>query len=299
LTTGPIAWGQPIPAKDGRRIFATGKTRRGELARFDLKAKQLQPFLGGISAQFVSFSKDGQLVAYVSYPEGILWRANRDGSNAVQLTDPPISALLPRWSPDGTQILFWDFSSIEAYVVPASGGNPKRLLPEYREPHGDPNWSADGKKVVFTTTAPLNPKGNLRILDLATHQVTAVTGSEGLYSPRWSPDGRFIAALGMGTYLKIFDLETQKWSLLTQKNVVRFPSWSKDSQSIYFIGVANDDTGVYRIHVGGGHPERIADMKGIHLGGFWNWMGLDPTDTPLVLRDTGSDDIYALTLEKK
>jgi Tol biopolymer transport system component len=303
LATGPIAWGQPIPGKDGKRIFATGKTRRGELLRFDLKTGQFQPFLGGISAQMVSFSKDGQFVAYVSFPEGILWRANRDGSNPVQLTEPPIHALLPRWSPDGTQIVFVDFTTMPtpAYIVAAAGGNPQRLLPEDHESHTDPNWSADGKKIVFSTATPFNPNGNVRILDLATHQITAVAGSERIYSPRWSPDGRFIAAMPVGgNGLKIFNLASQHWSELVQKDSVGFPSWSRDSQFIYFLRILpNGNKGAFRIRVSGGPPERIADLNSIHLGGWWGWVGLDPNDNPLVLRDAGSDDIYALTLERK
>ena len=298
LTTGPMAWGQPIPGRDGKKIFATGKTRRGELLRFDLKTRQFQPFLGGISAHMVSFSKDGQFVAYVSFPEGILWRANRDGSNPVQLTEPPIHPLLPRWSPDGTQILFTNFapSPPEACVVAARGGNPQTLIPG-----GDPNWSADGKKAVFSTANPFNPNGNVRILDLATRQIAAVPGSERIYSPRWSPDGRFIAALPIGgTGLKIFDLESQKWSTLIQKDSVGFPSWSRNGQFIYFLHIAaTGDKGIFRIRASGGDPERVASLKGLDLGGWWGWMGLDPDDVPLVLRDTGSNDIYALTLEQK
>ena len=61
-----------------------GVTQRGELTRFDPKSKDFKPFLGGISAQDVSFSPDGKSVAYVSFPEGILWKANRDGSNPMQ-----------------------------------------------------------------------------------------------------------------------------------------------------------------------------------------------------------------------
>ena len=306
LTTGPTGWGQPIPGRDGKKIFATGKTRRGELSRFDQKTGQFQPFLGGISAEFVSFSKDGQFVAYVSYPEGILWRANSDGSNPVQLTDPPIKVLMPRWSPDGTQILFWEFSvgHSEVYVVAAGGGSPQRLFPEGQETLGDPNWSADGRNVVSSTAGPFNRKGNLRILDLATHQTAIVAGSDGIYSPRWSPDGRHIAAMPVDANgLKIFDLKSQQWSDLVPQDTLgtlAFPSWSTDSQSIYFICIpANGDKGVFRIRVGGGAPERVASLKSIDLGGWWGWMGLDPGGAPLVLRDTGSNDIYAMTLEQK
>ena len=123
LTQGPLRWGPPagrynafeswpgpIPSKDGRKIFALAFSPRGELSRFDSKTKQFQPFLGGISAQGVVFSKDGKSIAYVSYPEGVLWKANRDGSNPVQLTDPPMEVLMPRWSPDGKQISFAVYS---------------------------------------------------------------------------------------------------------------------------------------------------------------------------------------------
>ena len=90
LTSGPLHWGNPVASKDGKKIFATGYTSRGELARLDPKSNQFQPFLGGISADLLSFSKDGRSVAYVSYPDGILWKANRDGSERVELSESPL-----------------------------------------------------------------------------------------------------------------------------------------------------------------------------------------------------------------
>jgi hypothetical protein len=102
-----------------------------------------------------------------------------------------------------------------------------------------------------------------------------------------------IAATRDGTPgLMIFDLGTRKWSQLLQKDFVTFPEWSRDAQFIY--------SGGRRIRVKSGKLESIADLTDFHLAGWWNgWMGLDPTDTPLVLRDVGSTDIYALTLETK
>jgi hypothetical protein len=59
-------------------------------------------------------------------------------------------------------------------------------------------------------------------------------------------------------------------------------------------------TGVFRVCVSNGAAERVVDLKGFrHTGAFTHWMGLDPTDTPMLLRDVGTDDIYALTLEQK
>ena len=48
------------------------------------------------------------------------------------------------------------------------------------------------------------------------------------------------------------------------------------------------------------NEERVADLKDWHITGFLTtWMALDPTDNPMLLRDVGTDNIYALTLETK
>lgn len=104
LTSGPIHWESPIPGKDGKTIFASGVSPRGELIRFNSQSRQFQPFLAGISADSVSFSRDGRSVAYVSYPDGILWKANGDGAHAcnsptVRFTrDRPVCRLTTRKS---------------------------------------------------------------------------------------------------------------------------------------------------------------------------------------------------------
>jgi Tol biopolymer transport system component/DNA-binding winged helix-turn-helix (wHTH) protein len=194
LTSGPIRWNTPIPSKDGTKIFAHGVILRGELDRYDAQSNRFQPWLGGISAEFVIFSPDGQYVAYVTFPEGILWRANRDGSHPVQLTDSSVYPLNPRWSPDGSQILFCNSHGLEgrvrAYIISSQGGTPQPLLPEDSEGQSDPGWSADGHKIVFSTLTHIgNFSSVLRVLDLDSHQVTTLPGSEGMWSPRWSPNG--------------------------------------------------------------------------------------------------------------
>ena len=305
LTSGPIRWNTPIPSKDGTKIFARGVILRGELDRYDAQSSRLQPYLGGISAEFITFSPDGEYVAYVTFPEGILWRANRDGSHPVQLTDPSLYPLGPRWSPDGSQILFCSSHGSEhvrAYVVSSQGGTPQAILPEDNGGQSDPSWSGDGHKIVFSTLEAIgNFNSVLRVLDLDSHQITTLPGSEGMWSPRWSPNGRFIAGLHAGPTggLKIFDFETQRWSVMQQTRETDFPTWSSDSEFIYFLSPWNDP-GVFRVRVTGGDAERIVDLKGFrYTGAFTLWMGLDPTDTPMLLRDAGTDDIYALTLEQK
>ena len=57
LTSGAINYGYPIPSKDGRKLFAVAGLVRGELVRYDARSKAIEPFLSGISAQDVAFSK--------------------------------------------------------------------------------------------------------------------------------------------------------------------------------------------------------------------------------------------------
>jgi Tol biopolymer transport system component len=301
LTNGPIQWQQPVPGRDGKTVFAVGDTRRGELSRLDQKSGQLAPFLGGISAEFVSFSRDGKFIAYVSFPDGILWRANRDGSNRTQLTSPPLYPVNPRWSPDGSQIAFADFYIPEkraVYTVGADGEkNPQKLLPDSPGAEMDPGWSPDGKKVVISESLPPANREEIRILDLTTHRVSAIPGSNGMYSPRWSPDGRYIAVLGReAPFLRIFDLGAQRWSVLPTTGIVAYPCFSSDSQTIYFMRYGLDQ-GIFRIRIAGGKEERVLDMKDIHLATFLS-LSLDLTDSPLVLRDAGTHDVYALALER-
>ena len=301
LTSGPLDWATPVPGKNGKKLFATGLTRRGELDRFDPQAKQFQPYLSGISADLLAFSKDGAHVVYVSYPDGSLWRADRDGSNRVELVDPPLKPILPSWSPDGKRLLFVGLTQREneyqTYIVSSEGGAVRRLFPRDGGPQTDPDWSPDGKRIVYSTS-PLggrDPKSTIRVLDLTTGSVTTLPGSEGMFSPRWSPDGKYISASTFDQLsINLFDRAAQHWTVL-HKGIIAFPAWSADSRFIYYLSYV-DDPGVFRVRVADGAVERILSLMNVgYTGTLGSWMGLDPTDAPLMLRDRGTNDIYALT----
>jgi dipeptidyl aminopeptidase/acylaminoacyl peptidase len=246
-------------------------------------------------------------VAYVSYPEGILWKANRDGSGPVRLSDPPVYPRGIAWSPDNTQIVFYDkpvgATYTETYVVSSLGGKPQRMLAEQNEPITDARWSPDGRKLVFSTCDLLGGSFSkpsfIRVLDIASHQVTTLPGSEGMLSPRWSPDGRYIAVLSKtaGDYARVYNLDAKQWTALPHD--VDWPNWSKDSRSIYFLRKYTEP-GVFRVFIQTGKIEKVADLKGYKITGWYGyWLGLDPTDAPLFLHDVGTEDLYALTLDRK
>jgi len=86
---GPMNTWATLPSKDSKRLFVVGSKPRGELVQCDSKSRQFVPYLSGISADELAFSKDGEWVACVTFPEGVLWRSRTDGSERLQLSFPP------------------------------------------------------------------------------------------------------------------------------------------------------------------------------------------------------------------
>jgi eukaryotic-like serine/threonine-protein kinase len=303
LTSSPMSLHSPVPSRDGSKLYVVGKTFRGELSAWNAKTKVFEPFLGGISAEYVSFSHDGQWVAYVTYPQGSLWKSRVDGSGKVQLTFPPYKPILPRWSPDGRTIIFFEYprSSVQparVFELASDGGSPRALLPSDQRNEQDPTWSPDGTKIVFAGDASdaLRSKAEpaIRVLDLTDGKVTAIPGSQGLFSPRWSPDGRWIAALTSDSRtVEVYDVRSQQWSVLAT-GTIGWINWSKDSNALYMLDFTGRGS-VVKVHLGSHELEQVVDLSGfVTTGQFGGTLAITPSDDPLLLRDTGTQDVYSL-----
>jgi dipeptidyl aminopeptidase/acylaminoacyl peptidase len=212
ITSGPLDFYSPFPSPDGKRLFAEGVLARGELVHYDPRAQQFLPFLGGMSAGELDFSRDGQWVTYVSYPDGILWRSRTDGSDRLQLTYAPVAAILPRWSPDGSQIAFTGTQPGRPWkilIVSSQGGTVQELRQENVN-QVDPTWSADGKQIACGRRS--TESSSLQVVDLATHQATQIPGSDNLFSPRWSPDGKRLLAMSADSKtVLLYDFDARTW----------------------------------------------------------------------------------------
>jgi eukaryotic-like serine/threonine-protein kinase len=301
VTTGPLSFSSPVPSLDGRRLFVIGQQRRGELVRYEPQAKQYVPFLSGTSAGELDFSRDSKWVTYVSYPERTLWRSRTDGSDRLQLTYPPIRAALPRWSPDGTQILYsatqpgmtWGVS-----LISPQGGTPQDLTRGEQDAM-DGSWSPDGSRIAFGDLTGAVP---IHVLDLNTHQSSTIPGSENSFSPRWSPDGRHIAALsGDSRKLLLFDVKSEKWSeWISETMTIGFPTWSRDGSYLYYDTIFTDHPVFRRIKLGQTRSELLLDLKDLrrYENDFVGpWSGLAPDGSFLFVRDLSTQEVYALDLE--
>jgi Tol biopolymer transport system component/DNA-binding winged helix-turn-helix (wHTH) protein len=298
LTTGPTEHAAPVVSRDGKKVFFVGTQSNAELSVYESRLREFVPYLGGISAEGVSFSKDGQWAAYVRLPEGTLWRMKMDGTDQLQLTFPPMKVYNPRWSPDGKRLAFYDVppdGHSRIYTVSADGGAPEALTSgEHVEV--DPGWSPDGNSLVLAYGGN-SPDSSIHVLNLNTHRVTELPGSKGIFSPRWSPDGRYVAALTSGDYkLMLFDFKTQKWEKLGGSGA-GFPNWSKDGKYVFFDVITAGPPGFYRVDIATRKTEEVARLGHTHLAlgvPGYTWRGLTPDGSPLVAREAGTQEIYAL-----
>jgi Tol biopolymer transport system component len=297
LTTGQTNIFGSVPSRDGKKLFATQGATRGQLVRYDARSQQFVPYLSGISAIRLAFSKDGQWVAYSSFPDGILWRSKVDGTERLQLSPSSmVPAGAPQWSPDGKQIAFSANPGTKKriYIVSADGGTPKEVT------KGEaydffPSWSRDGNSLFFGSMAAFA----IYQVDLKTNQVTTLPGSKGMWFPILSPDYNYIAALSSTNHLTLFDLKGQKWTELTQTQA-DYPSWSHDGKYVYFSSTAGGEPAFYRVQIKNHKLELVTSLKDVNRptsGTFASWTGLTHDDSPLALRDISNYEIYALDLQ--
>lgn len=298
LSGGPLSYDIPVPSRDGTKMFAVGSIRRGEMVRFDPVTGQFVPFLSGISAIEISFSRDGKWVVYDTYPDHALWRCRADGTDRLQLTYPPFLAFgRISISPDGTQVAFTGLvegHAKGAYTVSLQGGQPRIVAAAAV----DPVWSPDGNKLMFSAIKDGGQFYELRRLDLRDGTVSLFPDGQHKYSVGWSAGDKPVAD-DEHKKVWIFDPQTQKWSeLLSEPCAVS--EFSPDGNYAYCETSDTPYHKMVRVRLSDSHVEAVMEIKGLRrvvdeeIGTAFA-VGLD--GSVLLTRDVGTEEVYALTVK--
>jgi Tol biopolymer transport system component/DNA-binding winged helix-turn-helix (wHTH) protein len=301
LYTSPDRLNEPRFSADGKKIIFVDFQERRELVRYDSERKLFVPYLGGIPARHLGFSRDGQWVAYKNQLDGTLWRSRVDGSEALQLTFSPLDTYHPTWSPDGKRIAFEGDGRL--YIVPFEGG---KLEPIFQDDNVDrqPSWSPDSNSLVFLRQQGKSgtQRSTICLVDLDTHQVRNIPGSESFEMPQWSPDGKYAAAANKANEkLMLYDFSKHQWSELADGSPYGWGiRWSKDSKYVYFqLLYAGEEQPIFRVHLADKKVEQITSARQILSADVMSYAmtGLTPDNSPLASLSRRSSDIYALELD--
>ncbi len=305
LTSGALDyWRGASPEGDGHRILAMGEQLQGRLVRIDPSSRRPTVYLNGLSAEGVAFSPDTKWIAYTGFPDGTLWRSTSAHTDKHQLTERPMIARFPRWSPDGHTIAF--VASIpggdwKQYLIHSDGTGLRLLNPDDAS-QGVPSWSPDGKALAFGGVIRHLHKEDeafgIHVKHLQSGVTETLPGSQGLWTARWSPDGRYVAAVTIDDKeLRLFDFESRIWRHLASAEI-NDVVWSPDSRYIFFDTQYGAEPKIYRVQVVDDKLETWADLSGFRRAGFFEpWLGVDNSGAPILLEDVGVQEIYRIELQ--
>jgi len=196
-------------SSDRRQIVFAGydeegyKADRGDIYLLDADGTNLTrldcPDDGGCSQP--RWSPDNKhilfIVSQVGEAESAIFVMRADGQNPRQLSP---WGMWGTWSPNGEQIAFsslgrvgtWqEGDPIDLFVMNTAGSNSRRLT-EQQGVNQDPDWSPDGRRLVFDST---RDGGNYEIytMELDTGLVRRLTDHPAADArPAFSPDGQHI-----------------------------------------------------------------------------------------------------------
>ena len=298
LYSSPDRINQPRFTADGKKILFVNSQERRELVRYDSAKGLFVPYLRGIPARHLSFSRDEQWVAYKDQRDNSLWRSRIDGSDALQLTFPPLDAYHSTWSPDGQKIIFEGSGKI--YMISFAGGKPEPLLAGDGW-GGQPSLSPDGKSLLFSRSVTGVPE-NIAMLDLTTRQAVPIPGSHEYECPQWSPDGKHaVASDKKDRKLMLYDFTTRVWSELADGLPYGWGlRWSSDSRYVYYqhaYGI--EEQPIFRVRVGDRRIEQVTSSRQILRADVlsYSMTGLTPDNSPLASLVHQDSDVFALELD--
>jgi Tol biopolymer transport system component len=307
ITNGPLIFEAPGTSPGNHLVHFIGVDPQIELLQAMPRSSEFTSMGQNLSAaELAEYSPDGKWVAWLNASDGSLWRSRADGSERIELTTPPMRIFSMKWSPDNRRLALmaeepgmpW-----KLYTIDSEGGKPGPLLSEDRN-EADPDWSADGQSMVFGRPPDRMDNGQpkaIYLLNLQSRKMAEIPGSTGLFSPRLSPDGRYIAAIRLDQKaLLLFDRTAQQWTTIAIHGVGD-PTWSHDSRYLYFQEFREAGKPIYRIAIPAGKPEQVATIANLRpiAATDYRLIGLAPGDLPIVSARTSTVNLYSVDLNER
>jgi len=293
--TGPDAW--PSVSRAGAITFVNNRTR-STLQNVRLDAGEARTlFTHHTPIWAPAFSPDGREIAFSrSEADGSwhIWTMPADGGTPRQITSSRLPEIYPRYTPDGSAILFhtWGSEPRRIWRVPRDGGQAVALTPARREHDEYAHMSPDGRWLAFARTE--EGKTHVYIAQAAGGEARRLTESSST-TPRWSPDGQWIAfgsdrSFGGGIWLIRADGTDQR--RLTQTG--GWPVWWPDGKQIgYQIVTSEGSEQIMAVRLDGSPPRKLETLR---FYGFNHMFDVSPDASRLVVTNGQhlSDEIWLL-----
>ena len=185
----------------------------------------------------------GQIIFHVysaDFTKADLWLVHPDGSGLRQITSDPAEEIYPRWSPDGTRIVYNKriAPGILGIMVMNADGTGSRLISPSSQSCVKPSWSPDGSQFAFHSTASGNT--DLWVINAdgtSLRRLTTDGGSD--RDPVWSPDGLKIAFRSNrsgANHVCTINPDGSGFTDLTPDGEAINPAWSPDGNKLAFHG---------------------------------------------------------------
>lgn len=300
ISLGPLSAQALAPNPVPGTLYINGQIQRDQLLRFSLRRRRFLPWQPGISAEQVDVSPDRRALVFAESPNGILMVKRLGDGSEIQLTSNAFEAQYPRWSPDGRRIAFIAHPISQpawhVYWIAAAGGAMHRLT-RTNSPEGAPTWSPHGRRLAFGELGKYGSQPGLsaaiHLLNLQSGRKTVLPGSIGLWTARWSPDGRAIAAVTLDSRkLKIYSFSSRRWrTVATDSKGINDLQWSPDSRRIDFLNLGGYiGAGLYQIDLRNHAIQRLAILNFPNNG----CLSLGRGGAPIVAQHISSSEIYAV-----
>jgi len=191
-----------------------------------------------------------------------IYVSDYDGHNLKQVTGDKSIALLPRWSPDGKDLVYNSYKQggPMLYLKNMASGAVRRLSGQPGLNIGA-SWAPGGREIALTMSHKGNP--DIFTIDLQGKILRQLVAHWGIdVSPAFSPDGNriaFVSNRSGSPQIYILDLNSKKEERLTYEGRYNTsPTWSSRDR-IAFVSMMDGKFDICTMDPAGGGMRRLTE----------------------------------------